>query len=350
MLLPDSTGKETSKLTSPGFHSPARKPQTLRCQISAILYAPLGLLSVRKTISHLQSQSGVEIELVLLQPEGSPEPAEDLAPLTVQAVSVPRGLTTAECWALGVKMARSPVVVFTEDHCFPEPGWAEALVEAHREEKWYAVGPAAENANDSTLLSRADMLMSFLDPLTNPEGPAPALMGHNTSYKKSVLEALPVETLISGLRCELLLHSSWGPDRCLHLPDARVRHVNISKPLPFLLHKFTGGVVFGAERCARWSALKRAVYLGGSCAIPALRLQRILTRLSPLGPARKNHLRASWPWLIPALILHAAGEALGYLLGPAVSPPFYRFYSRFEQRRWDMVSDRDGQIKYQVNI
>ena len=320
----------------------------MSCQLSAILYAPFGLPSVRKTISHLQAQAGVEIELILLQPEGSPAPAEDFAPLTLQSVEVPGGLSTAESWALGVKSAGAPVVVFTEDHCFPEPGWAKALVEAHRMERWYAVGPSAENANDSTRISRADMLMNFLDQLTNPAGPASALMGHNTSYKKPVLDALSDEVLVRGLRCEILLHSSWGPEHCLHLPEARVRHINLSKPLPFLLHKLFGGVIFGAERCARWSVLKRVVYLGGSWAIPALRLQRILTRLSPMLPNRRARLLSAWPWLVPALLLHAFGEAMGYLLGPSASPVFYKFYCQFEQKRWDMVCEEDRQIQHQI--
>jgi hypothetical protein len=192
------------------------------------------------------------------------------------------------------------------------------------------------------------MVMNFLDQLTNPEGPAPALMGHNTSYTKSVLDSLSDESLIRGLRCELLLHNNWGSQHCLHLPEARVRHINISKPLPFLLHKLFGGVVFGAERCARWSALKRAVYLTGSWAIPVLRLRRIMTRLSPLAPDRKARLLSCWSWLIPALLLHAFGEALGYLLGPSASPTFYKLYSQFEQRRWDMVCEEDRQIQHQL--
>ena len=109
-----------------------------------------------------------------------------------------------------------------------------------------------------------------------------------------------------------------------------------------------GGVVFGSERCARWSVPKRAVYLAGSWAIPALRLQRILTRLTSLAPNRKTRLLSAWPWLIPALLLHASGEALGYLLGPSASPAFYKFYCQFEQRRWDMVCENDRRIQHQV--
>ena len=44
------------------------------------------------------------------------------------------------------------VVAFGEEHCFPEPGWAQALIDAHRED-YAAVGPAMHNANPDTIVS-----------------------------------------------------------------------------------------------------------------------------------------------------------------------------------------------------
>ena len=49
----------------------------------------------------------------------------------VEVVSLPGGRTVAEGNAAGVRRARAPVVVFAEDHSFPLPGWAAALVERH---------------------------------------------------------------------------------------------------------------------------------------------------------------------------------------------------------------------------
>ena len=47
--------------------------------------------------------------------------------------------------ALGIGAAHAPVVALTEAHCFPDPQWAEALIERHRE-PWAGVGPAICNA------------------------------------------------------------------------------------------------------------------------------------------------------------------------------------------------------------
>jgi hypothetical protein len=47
--------------------------------------------------------------------------------------------------AAGVRHARAALMALAEDHCFPEPDWAERLIQAH-EGPWAAVGPAVRNA------------------------------------------------------------------------------------------------------------------------------------------------------------------------------------------------------------
>jgi Glycosyl transferase family 2 len=54
--------------------------------------------------------------------------------------------STARARATGVRHASAPVVALTEDHAYPAPGWAEALINAHKE-GWAAVGPVMANAN-----------------------------------------------------------------------------------------------------------------------------------------------------------------------------------------------------------
>ena len=74
------------------------------------------------------------------------------------------------------------MVVLSEDHSFPEAGWAEALIEAHRG-PWSVVGPVVRNANPDSLISWADFLLGYgtwLDPA--PGGEISQLPGHNSSY------------------------------------------------------------------------------------------------------------------------------------------------------------------------
>lgn len=309
--------------------------------ISAILYAPGGAQTVAKTISYLQKQTGPAIELVLVVPLGEADSVEAYPPLTVTVLEVDPRTSTADAWSQGARQASAPIVAFTEDHAFPQPGWAEALVETHKE-PWYAVGPAVENANPRSPISRADMFMNFLNQFRSPEGPADSLLGHNTSYKREVLSRMTVQELQAALRSESVLHLRWGRQHCFHQPRACVHHVNISLPRPFALHKLLGGIIFGGERCRHWSRARRLVYLCGSWAIPFLRAGKIWKKLSSLGQTPKGPVI---PWLVLALILHATGEALGYVGGPRLARLAYGNYSVFEKRRWEMVSEEDRVLR-----
>jgi hypothetical protein len=44
-------------------------------------------------------------------------------------------------------LARAPIVALAEDHAFPAPGWAEALIAAHRD-PWAAIGAVIRHPND----------------------------------------------------------------------------------------------------------------------------------------------------------------------------------------------------------
>ncbi|MCL6546490.1 MAG: hypothetical protein K6T61_14805, partial [Bryobacteraceae bacterium] len=86
-----------------------------------------------------------------------------------------------------MRAASAPLVVMTEDHSLPEPGWAAALLEAHREHR-AAVGPAIVNGNPESLLSWANVVIEYgewLDPVQSR--PVQHLPGHNTCYRRDVL-------------------------------------------------------------------------------------------------------------------------------------------------------------------
>ena len=42
-------------------------------------------------------------------------------------VAVPEMALFGRAYAAGVRTATAPLVAFTEDHCYPEPEWAEAF-------------------------------------------------------------------------------------------------------------------------------------------------------------------------------------------------------------------------------
>jgi hypothetical protein len=117
----------------------------------------------------------------------APETCEAFGELRVLSVGPVR--TTGPARARLMQAARGTFVVTAEDHCYPDPGWAAALVRAQRG-PWAAVGPTVVNANPRTALSWADFLLNYAhaaEPLT--EGEAPDTAWHNTANKREAVAA-----------------------------------------------------------------------------------------------------------------------------------------------------------------
>ena len=111
-----------------------------------------------------------------------------------------------ESAAAGVRAARAPIVAFAEDHCFPEPAWARALLEAYAAGDIAAVGAVFRNANPGTLVSWCDFAIAYgpwIDP--TPGGDQPFIAGHNSSYRRDVLLELGGR-LDDLLESETVLH------------------------------------------------------------------------------------------------------------------------------------------------
>lgn len=217
--------------------------------------------------------------------------------------------------AEGTRAAAAPIVAMAEGHSYPEPRWAEALLEAHLG-PWAAVGAAMTPANPDSTLGWADFLVAF-GPYIEPERSreTEALPSHNTSYKREVL--LGFDDLERLLETERILHYELRArgERLWLEPGARVRHLNISLPSSWLRIRFAGGRIFAADRARGWSRLRRALYVGGAPLIPVVRLWRIRPDL--LRVARRHSI--SVPRLLAALalalVVEGFGEEIGYAAG-----------------------------------
>src|SRR5262245_973276 len=122
----------------------------------------------------------------------------DLAPPSTPRLTAPPHVTFVylsrpdikqfgQARAVAVKAARSPIIAFTEDHCYPSRTWAEKLIAAHQG-SWAAVGYAFTNANPKSYISRSSMLARyglFAHPARG--GPARFISGNNVSYKRDVV-------------------------------------------------------------------------------------------------------------------------------------------------------------------
>ena len=287
--------------------------------ISVICIFPDSYETIRQTVFHLESQTVKDqIELVLVAPAIKATVVNALTTsgfASVIPVETGPMYSTAEARAIGVQAATSPIVVFTEDHSFPERKWAEALIRAHQQ-PWAVVGPAVINANPLSPVSCANFLIEYsewMDPA--PDGPARHLPGHNSAYKKDLLLRYG-DQLGKLLEAESVLQ--WDLIACGHQlfleTSAKTRHMNFSLFSPTILLRLQSGRLFAFTRSKHWSPQHRLIYIAGSPMIPLVRLYRILRQLQLPG-RRVQQLPILLSITLILLIVDAFAEAIGYSFG-----------------------------------
>jgi hypothetical protein len=287
--------------------------------MSVIVITPDCYATVRKTLRHLRAQKICRrLEIVLVAP------SQDALGLDAAAMSDFLGYkivevgalnSTARARAAGVRAASASIVAFAEDHAYPAPGWAEALIKRHAQD-WAAVGPVMANANPRSTTSWANLLIEYATWLEPSEGgEREHLPGHNGSYKRAVLLEYG-DQLEAMLDAESILH--WdlrARGHKLYLePQARTFHENFSASMPSLTLRFNGGRLFAASRARLWPLWRRAIFTLAAPLIPVVRCTRITREM--LRPGRPRHIL---PRVLPSLMLglafDGAGEMVGYALG-----------------------------------
>lgn len=291
--------------------------------LSVIIITPDRYETVRKTIRCIIEQSVRDrIEVIIVAPAGASVSPDDpecskLYDCRVVEVDAIRSLGSAK--AAGIRRASSPVIALIEEHVYPDPDWAEALITAH-EQPWAAVGPAVRNARQDNLISWADFIITYgqwMEPL--PEGAVTILPGHNSSYKRDILLTYG-DSLGSMLEVEAMLHADLlqrGYAICSE-PGAVIYHLGFSRLLPSLPVQFHIGRLFAADRAKDWPVLKRVLYTGGAPLIPLVRLFRLTRKLVQAGDRRTVPFSAL-PLALPGLVMSMLGELAGYANGPGES-------------------------------
>lgn len=318
-------------------------------EMSVVIVTPDDYQVIRRTIRFLSAQTAKDrLELVI----GAPSRAQlglvesDVAGFhsyKIVEVGEIRILTDAK--VATVAAASAPVVAFAEDHCYPEPGWAEALIETHRQGH-AAVGPLMRNANPATSLSWAGLFLHYgccIQPVLS--GHCTNLPWHNTSYKRQLLldygSDLSSMLIVEGI----LFDDLRAKGHTLHFePAAQTNHVNISILSSWVRHAFWGGRLFGAMRARKnkWPVWKRLVYIAGSPLIPAMRFYKTVQKVREVGKV------ALLPRMIPAVLAglfpHVVGEVMGYALGAG---PAAERYSYFEMKRFLHVVPGDSAVMFE---
>ncbi|MDX6504841.1 MAG: hypothetical protein QOE29_1966 [Gaiellaceae bacterium] len=286
--------------------------------------------TIARVVEHLQAQTiAPELELVVACPsvDGFGPLPDGIATTLVEVPLLPMG----HARAAAVRAARAPVVVLGETHVFPAPDWAERLVAAHA--AGYVGGaPGLVNANPRGSLSWAGFLMDYarwVAELPRPELASPP--AYNGFWDRSALDAAgaSLEELLDP--CTLVGPAAHVRGRFVHLPDARLAHLNVSRPGPWIGERYIGGRLLGATRSRRWSVARRILYAGGSPLIPLLRTARTLEawrRCGRSAPLPRGTLAA----VALGSTFWALGEAVGYLRGAGDAEARMLEYELYKER------------------
>jgi hypothetical protein len=287
--------------------------------LSAVLVAPYGFEPMRRLLRYLAEQTIRDrLEIVLVAPSRVALGLDEQA-LAVfashQVVEVGPIAALNRPRAAGVRAARAPIVALTEDHCFPEPEWAEALLRAHQG-PWAAVGPTVGLANPQRYRGWTNYLLQY-GPWVMPTrgGEIDDLPGHNSSYKRDLLVGYGDE-LAELMVADTILH--WDLRRRGHRlyleTGARVHHVYVTRLRPFVAENYDIGRKFAAARARHWGVSRRLLFAAAAPLIPWLRASRILARMREFDWTREL-LPGIVPSLFGALAVSAAGEFMGYAFG-----------------------------------
>src|SRR3990167_2040318 len=290
-----------------------------RPEMSVVIVTPDTYGTIKKTVECLKAQAvkhKLELVIVALSTDDFEVNPEELEDFHGFQVVQPGEITSyGQALAAGVKSASAPIVVFSEDHVFPAPLWAEALIESHKN-NWAAVGPVICNKNPESSIGWADILIGYSQWLyPNDVGEMDHLPGHNSSYKRNILLEYGPE-LERLLEAESVLHwdlVSKGYKLYLE-PEAKIFHLNFGVLPAFLKIHMYMGRTFAASRCQSWSRLKRISFTFGSLLIPFVRFYRITRNYSGCLGLLKSKPQV-YPILASGLLVSAVGEMMGYVSG-----------------------------------
>jgi hypothetical protein len=295
---------------------------TARPELSAVL-ATDRLETAAEMIEHLRMRTDeVGLELVLVGIGGHvPDAPSQRGFAGVQTLCTP-GTSLGAARAAGVRAATAPLVVLTETHCFPELGWARALVDRWRE-GWPVVGPTIDIENPSAR-SWASLILDYGPLLELDPGPRRHVPGHNSAYDREMLLGSGID-LDAGLEDETLLHWRLAAEgRPPYLDDrARARHVNITRTAPAAHQWFHHSRLFAARRAAGWGRVRRALYVVGSPLLAGLFTARTVGDARRVG--RLPEMIRGAPLLAACVAARATGELLGYLTlraDPSATNPY----------------------------
>jgi hypothetical protein len=306
-------------------------------QLSTVIVVGEHRERARNAIEAIAAQTAADsIELIVVdvcpQAPRLPEPGSPVTSKIVLPPSTPWGSLRAA----GARASASPVIAFVEDHVIPQPGWAEALLQAHRQ-PWATVGYAFLSS-DGRWSSRA-LLIAEYGLWAHPAagGRSRLLPGNNVSYKRNPLLTLGAD-LDQALEIDSSVHrrfAAQGLEAAVE-PGAIVRHHELAGVWSAASANCTYGrlLAVGRARDGGWHLPHRVLY---SIAAP---LGAPVVRAAHLARSLRGR-RTLWRQAVTALpvatliwLWSGIGQAIGYVFGPGDSGR--------RLTAWELTAGRSG--------
>jgi hypothetical protein len=313
-------------------------------ELAVVLVTSDRFATLRRTLRHLRQQTVRErIEIVLVGPEETA--FADLEPQELAGFAGWRTLAAGpiheaeRASAAGVVVVAAPLVALLENHVYPEPGWAAAILRAHQG-PWVAVGSTVLNANPATATSWVEHFLSYsFHDQSAAAGEVERVSRNNVTFKRAALAAFGDRLPDVLARDGGLLEELRQRGHCFYRePQARMLHLNPSRLAPLLALRVLSARAAAATRARTggWSRGRRLLYAVASPAFPLLRLRALWPRLRA-HPERRVLPRIA-PLFALALVLDAFGQALGFALGAGQSA---RRAGRYDLNRWPYLCAAD---------
>ncbi len=254
----------------------------------------------------------------------------------VRLINMPADTNFEVAMVVGIRAARAPVVALLEEHCIVLPGWAEALVEAHKE-PWGAVCGEVINGNPELGTSNAEFMTARNIRWQSPAEKGEVFMidGHNSSYKRDILLGYG-DQLEMMLRAEavLLLKMREDGHKLLLEPAAKFIHVNEASLRSASSSLYYWHRIFGHTRAVifHWSISQRLMRLLILPLLPWWHSAKTLLYILKKRRDQLSRFMINAPMILWLYYCESMGQAMGLLFGEGQAPRLFSERERDTER------------------
>jgi hypothetical protein len=317
-----------------------------------LLPAKLGYESVLAALDAWESQTRRdELEILVLCPDDLGPTAAQLAALPPGQVIVPVGSADLhEARVLGIHQASSDYVMLAEDHCLPDPDWAQAILN-RLEEGWDAVGPALRPGNRTTCWAEGSFLIGYGEWMIPVKGgPTEILCGWNGTIRTQLVRRLGSELSSELLLGAFLIRRLHQQGHRFYLEErARMRHFDPPGWAYQIWLLTIVGMGFGSMRSRRWPLAARLLYPLAAPAVAFLHWKRAYVQYRRAGAGCRLRPSALAAVVVLALAW-GLGEAVGTVLGTGRVAPLV-WHTEVKPVRREVVAhstEQEGKLALSV--